>query len=238
MNIVGEGTVSPNYNNALLALGANYAMTAKSTNGFAFAGWTDGTGSTLGNGTTLKFTMAPNLTLMATFSDTNKPTVKISAPIANQRMTNGIADVKGTASDNWGLSGVWYQCNTNDWNLATTTNGYKNWTTTVALAAGTNTFKAYALDWGGNYSATSSVSFYSGNAFKLFLTFDTNKPMWTNGLKFTLQLSSNLTGHLEYSTDMIHWVKWTNFRGTNSAIAFHDPDATNSPRRFYRALVP
>jgi hypothetical protein len=30
----------------------------------------------------------------------------------------------------------------------------------------------------------------------------------------------------------------TNFTGTNSTLHFRDPAATNSSRRFYRAVVP
>jgi hypothetical protein len=34
------------------------------------------------------------------------------------------------------------------------------------------------------------------------------------------------------------WTTLTNFVGTNTTITFHDPAATNSPRRFYRAVIP
>lgn len=241
IRMTGLGTISPNYSNAWLQVGNSYSITSSPASGFKFTSWTISTnwiGGVSTNTVALHFVMAPNLTLLATFTDTNKPTVTITAPTANQRMTNALAYVKGTASDNWGLTGVWYQLNTNGWKLAATSNGYTNWTTTATLSAGTNMLKAYALDWGGNYSATSSVSFYSSNTFKLLLSFTTAKPLLTNGLTFTVQLSSNLNGHLEYSTNLLNWVSWTNFKGTNAAITFRDPAATNLPHRFYRAVVP
>jgi hypothetical protein len=153
-------------------------------------------------------------------------------------MTNALAYVTGKASDNWGVYGVWYQVNTNAWNLATTATSYSNWTATATLVAGTNTIRSYTMDWGGNYSTTSSVSVISSNTFKLLLSFGTSKPLLTNGLTFTLQLSSNLNGHIYYSTNMINWVSWTNFKGTNASFTFRDPAATNSPKRFYRAVIP
>ena len=114
--------------------------------------------------------------MQANFADVTKPTLTITAPTAGQHMTNALATVIGTASDNWKVSAVWYQLTNGiltggTWSLATTTNNYTNWTTTVTLAAGTNTVKAYAVDLGGNYSTTSSVSVFSSNTFKLQLNF-------------------------------------------------------------------
>jgi hypothetical protein len=40
------------------------------------------------------------------------------------------------------------------------------------------------------------------------------------------------------STNLVDWMSWTNFRGTNPTINFRDPTATNAPQRFYRAVVP
>jgi hypothetical protein len=158
-------------------------------------------------------------------------------------MTNALATVVGTASDNWKVSAVWYQLTnkilgSGTWSLATTTNNYTNWTTTVTLAVGSNTLKAYAVDLGGNYSTTSSVSVLSSNTFKLLLDFALNQPLTCTGLNCTLQLSSNLNGHIQVSTNLTSWTTLTNFVGTNTTLNFHDPAATNSPRRFYRAVVP
>jgi hypothetical protein len=62
--INGNGTVSPNYNGALLQIGENYSMTARAGSGFVFTNWT---GSLMTNGATLRFTMASNLMFRANF---------------------------------------------------------------------------------------------------------------------------------------------------------------------------
>jgi hypothetical protein len=243
----GLGTISPNYSNAWLEIGRNYSTTATAaTNGFVFTNWVTSTnwiGGATTTKTNLSFMMASNLTLQVNFADVVRPTNRITAPTSGQHMTNALATVVGTASDNWKVSAVWYQLTngilTNGtWSLATTTNNYTNWTTTITLAAGTNTVKAYAVDLGGNYSTTSSVSVLSSNTFKLQLDFAMNQPLTSTGLNFTLQISSNLNGHIQVSTNLFNWVTLTNFVGTNTTLNFRDPAATNSSSRFYRAVIP
>jgi len=247
IHAIGLGTISPNYSNAWLEIGRNYTTTATAaTNGFAFSNWVASTnwiGGTTTTKTNLPFMMASNLTLQVTFADVTKPTLTITAPTAGQHMTNALATVVGTAGDNWKVSAVWYQLTNKvltggTWNLATTANNYTNWSTIVTLAAGTNTVKAYAVDLGGNYSTTSSVSVLSSNTFKLQLNFALNQPLTSTGLNFTLQISSNLNGHLQVSTNLFNWATFTNFVGTNTTINFRDPAATNSKSRFYRAVIP
>jgi hypothetical protein len=242
----GLGTISPNYSNAWLEIGRNYSITSAPASGFVFTNWlvsTNWIGGTTMSKTNLQFMMASNLTLLANFLDVTKPTLAITAPTAGKHMTNAMATVIGTASDNWKVSAVWYQLTnailtSGTWNLATTTNNYTNWTTTVTLAVGTNTVKAYAVDLGGNYSTTSSVSVLSSNTFKLQFNFTMNQPLTSTGLNFTLQISSNLNGHIQISTNLLNWLTLTNFVGTNTTLNFRDPGATNSPSRFYRAVIP
>ena len=173
--------------------------------------------------------MASNLTLQASFMETSRPTLSITAPTSGQHMTNALATVVGTASDNWKVSEVWYQLTNGiltggTWCLLTgTTNNYTNWTTTVTLAAGSNTLKAYAVNLGGNYSTTSSVSVLSSNTFKLQLNFALNQPLTSTGLNFTLQLSSNLNGHIQVSTNLTSWATLTNFVGTEYDAEFPRP---------------
>ena len=62
----GLGSLSPNYNGALLQIGKSYSMTATAAAGFAFVNWT---GNITTNGATLQFTMASNLTFTANFVD-------------------------------------------------------------------------------------------------------------------------------------------------------------------------
>ena len=243
---VGLGTISPNYSNAWLEIGRNYSITSAPASGFVFTNWiisTNWIGGVTVTGTNLQFMMASNLTLQASFVETNKPTLTISTPTPGQHMTNAIANVTGTANDVWMVTAVWYQLTNailpgGTWSLAATTNSNTNWSTTLTLAAGTNTVKAYAVNLGGNYSATNSVSFVSSNSFKLQLTFTNTLPLETNGLVFSLQLSIGLNGHIQVSSNLTSWATLTNFVGTNSTLIFRDPAATNSPHRFYRAVMP
>ena len=238
---IGLGTILPNYSNAWLEIGRNYSITSAPAKGFVFTNRTVSTnwiGGATVTGTNLQFMMESNLTLLATFVETSRQTLLITAPTNNQHLTNAIAYITGTNSDNWGVSGVWYRLNSNAWNSVTTTNSYTNWTQTVTLLSGTNTVNAYAINLGGNYSLTNSVSFVSSNTFALQLLFTNTQPMKTNGLVFNLQLSTGLNGHIQVSTNLTSWVTLTNFVGTNSSITFRDPAATNSSQRFYRAVIP
>jgi hypothetical protein len=60
----GSGTVSPNLNGQLLAVGATFKVTAKPNPGSIFAGWT---GDLVTDAATLTFMMQSNLTLQANF---------------------------------------------------------------------------------------------------------------------------------------------------------------------------
>ena len=241
VNTSGLGTVSPNDNGAILQIGKNYSIKATAATGFAFTNWTGGTSlplQVITNGTTVRFLMESNLMLQANFLDVTKPTLKITAPVSGQHMSNALTEVKGTASDNWKLAGVWYQLNGGTWNQPSTTDGWTNWMTTVELQNATNTIKAYAMDIGGNVSTTSTVSFVSSNAFELQLLFTMAQPLTTHGLNLALQVSPNLSGHVEASTNLVGWMTLTNFVGTNSIIEFTDPEATNLTQRYYRAVIP
>jgi hypothetical protein len=182
--------------------------------------------------------MESNLMLQANFLDVTKPMLSITAPVSGQHMSNALANVTGTASDNWKVAGVWYQLNGGTWNQPATTNGWTNWMTTVELQNATNTIAAYAVDLGGNVSTTSTVSFISSNAFELQLVFTMAQPLTTNGLNFALQVSPKLSGHVEVSTNLGDWATLTNFVGTNSTIEFIDAEATNLSQRYYRAVIP
>ena len=156
VQMTGLGRLSPNYSNAVLAIGQSYTITATPGTGFAFINWT---GSLTTNGANLKFTMASNLTFTANFVDTNKPTVSITNLASGQRVSNAVFTVKGTASDNWQVSNVVCQLNGGGWNSATNISNWTNWVAGVTLTPGTNLAQAFAMDTTGNKSTTNSVSF-------------------------------------------------------------------------------
>ena len=63
----GSGKLSPNYNNALLAIGNSYTITATAGAGYLFSNWVSNIGGVLTNGPTLKFVMESNLVFTANF---------------------------------------------------------------------------------------------------------------------------------------------------------------------------
>ena len=155
-----SGSLSPNYTNGTrLAVNENYSLTASPAASFAFANWTDGSGKLLTNGNTLRFTMAPSLSLRANFTDGTAPTLSFVSPTLNQQWGNPTFTVTGKAADNVAVANVFYSLNNGSWVNATTANGWTNWSGSLTLTPGTNTVRAYAVDSSANCSATNSVSF-------------------------------------------------------------------------------
>jgi hypothetical protein len=154
----GQGTISPNYSNAVLQINKSYTVTATAAAGFAFTNWilsTNWVGDLASNKAALNFTMESNLTLQVNFVDTNKPVLTITNPPANATFSNSPAvTVKGTATDNVAVASVSWRLGANAWNTAAGTN---NWQADVTLAPGTNVFSAYAVDTSGNDSTTNSL---------------------------------------------------------------------------------
>jgi uncharacterized repeat protein (TIGR03803 family) len=200
----GLGAILPNDSNAWLEVGRNYSIKATPATGFAATNWvisTNWSGGANTNNATVQFMMASNLTLQLNFAEVSRPMLTITAPTNLQKLTNALAHVKGTASDNWYVNQVWYQLNSGSWNPATTTNAWTNWTVTLPLVQGTNTVKAYAVDLGGNNSNTNSVSMVASNTFKLQFNFATTTPMAGNGLNFSLQVSPGINGTHQFCRD-------------------------------------
>jgi len=159
--VVGQGTVSPNYNGKELQLGSSYTLTATPKPGFAFYGWT---GSLTNTSTKLTFVMSSNLTLKANFVDVQRPVLAILFPAVNATVTNSPLTLAGKASDNVGVISVFYQLNGTGWDQAETANGYTNWTAALTPVQGANTVAAYAQDAAGNKSLTNTVKFtYAGS---------------------------------------------------------------------------
>lgn len=153
----GSGSVSPNYNGKMMEIGKTFSMTAKAAKGFAFLNWT---GSLTANAAKLTFVMASNLTFTASFADVKRPVSVITVPAVNKLVTNEFFTATGKASDNVGVSNVWYQLNGTGWFPVTTTNIFTNWTALgLAPATGANLIQAFAVDAAGNVSLTNSVKF-------------------------------------------------------------------------------
>jgi hypothetical protein len=87
--------------------------------------------------------------------DVQKPTIRISAPANGARLSNSVAMVRGTATDNARVAAVWYQLDAGVWQQAS---GTTNWTAEPILSAGSNMFQVYAVDAAGNRSLTNRLS--------------------------------------------------------------------------------
>ena len=148
----GSGTVAPELNGQLLEIGASYSLTATPTAGFVFGGWS---GDASGTNATLNFTMIPNMTVQANFSDATAPSLAISSPAAGARFTNAPVTFAGTASDNVAVSRVEYSLNNGAFSIAS---GTSNWSASLALVPGTNTIRVKSIDNLGNESALVSRS--------------------------------------------------------------------------------
>lgn len=153
----GPGSISPVLNGANVRIGSSLTLTATPTTGCAFNGWTDGNGLLITNKAAFTFVMTTNLVLVANMIDTNKPIVTVTTPSNLLTTTNEFLAATGKASDNITLANVFYQLNGGNWYLANTTNGWTNWSVTLDLASGTNSFSIYAADSTGNFSITNNT---------------------------------------------------------------------------------
>src|SRR6185369_717029 len=163
----GVGNISGLTNRQPLEIGRGYVVTAsvRAGSGYAFVNWTGGTNqgqlSVLSTNLTLSFIMQSNLCLVANFKDVTRPNVSITIPAANSRVSNDVITVRGTASDNAGVSNLWMSINGGAWQPGQTTNQWTNWwVADVPLVAGTNVARAFGADPTGNLSLTNGASFF------------------------------------------------------------------------------
>jgi hypothetical protein len=108
-------------------------------------------------------TVIKRLTL---YADDTPPTIAITNPISGQITSDGVVTVRGTATDNLGLSNVWVQINGGSWTRAT---GTSSWSADVTPQNGTNTVRAFSEDFAGNVSQTNSVDFRYGARLTVLL---------------------------------------------------------------------
>jgi hypothetical protein len=179
----GAGSISPNYDGVPLQIGEFYSLTATSpVAGFGlqnWQSWTNISSITTNYGSTLKFTMASNLTIVANMGDVTKPVITVTSVVTNSGGVPNNLLISGTTSDNLAVTNVQFLQNniflTNTvWSDASTGNNWSNWTAQVSLAAGTNIIYLQATDSSGNRSLTNTVkSFFSAYST---LTVRTNGP--------------------------------------------------------------
>ncbi|MGD0815914.1 MAG: hypothetical protein ABSA83_20160 [Verrucomicrobiota bacterium] len=204
ITINGRGSVSPNDKGKNLIIGQSYTIKAVPAAGFGFLDWiiTGSTNTVTNTAAKMTFQMVSNLQLTANFLDVQPPTVKITTKAAQG--SNSVVTISGTARDNVGVSGLWYQVGTSGWNLAATENDYTNWTAVVVLVPGQNTIKVYAEDAAGNTSLTNTVA----------LTDDSIGLAPESIAGTTLQLTATNTNSAVLSFD---WSTFSQIGGSNTS---------------------
>jgi hypothetical protein len=223
----GRGAIIPYTNGAVLQIGRNYTVTATALagSGFAFTNWTGGVAqplTVLTNHATLVFPMMSNLMLQANFVDISKPVLKITNVVSGLKVTNASFTVRGTATDNVAVAGIFCQLNGTGWTGPTTFAG-SHWSDNLTLSAGTNQFQAYAVDTSGNLSLTNTVKIVLSNpgvpaglvaaagslvvpTQPLKFTSDQGGSKVANGLlQLHLTGPTNAVVIIESSPDLIHW---------------------------------
>jgi uncharacterized repeat protein (TIGR03803 family) len=89
------------------------------------------------------------------------PTLTITSPKTNTSVTSATLTVHGTAAGNYGVTNVEFQLNGGtNWTSVTNKTQWTNWSATVVLQGGSNTFKAYSVDPIGQHSQTNSVTVF------------------------------------------------------------------------------
>ena len=118
-------------------------------------------------------------------ADTTAPILKIVSPTSKTVAISNLFTATGTATDNAGVTGVYYQINGGTWTLASTANSWSNWTANLNLNAGPNVLNVYAKDSSNNLSPTNTVTF----------TFTVNVPVTvTINIPGSGSVSPNLNG--------------------------------------------
>jgi hypothetical protein len=92
--------------------------------------------------------------------DLVKPSLMFVSPPNGTKITSSPITIRGTSKDNVQVSAVHIQLNGDNWHLASTTNGWTNWSDEVHLLPGNNRICAYSSDISGNVSATNCISLY------------------------------------------------------------------------------
>jgi uncharacterized repeat protein (TIGR03803 family) len=73
-----------------------------------------------------------------------RPVLTIMSPRQNMRVSNAVVNITGKSMGADPVGAVYCQDNANGWSLASTTNGWTNWTCNLTLSPGTNQVQAYA----------------------------------------------------------------------------------------------
>jgi hypothetical protein len=102
-------------------------------------------------------------TTAPTPTDTSSPTVSLTSPAANSTV-NGTTTLAATASDNVGVTGVWFTVDGAAIGAEDTAAPYQASWNTASVANGTHTLRAIARDAAGNTTTSAPVTVTVSNA--------------------------------------------------------------------------
>src|SRR5581483_9368170 len=166
----------------------------------------------------------------------NAVTVLAGATFTNALLATFTNGVPGSAATNFTASINWGDNTITSGSVATNGGGQK-------VVLGT-----HAYPYPGSYPVYVKVQSSIGASVTILsyvtaitvpkLSLGASPAPSANGFSFNLQVTSGLNVSIQFSGDLKNWTTLTNFTATNSTLAFRDPAATNSSRRFYRAVVP
>jgi hypothetical protein len=140
--------------------GATAKLTARAKPGFAFTAWTSSL-EVPNTNKEISFVVNGPESFVAHFKDIQPPTIAITAPGNNEKITTSAFPLEGTAKDNVAVAAVYYSLNGGAWTPAYTVNGFAYWYAYVTLPPNsTNTVSAYAVDTSGNATTNKQVKFF------------------------------------------------------------------------------
>jgi hypothetical protein len=160
VKIIGSGPLSYQWfkNSTPLAIGGQVAgansnvLTISGVGPANCALYSVSVGNAIGNVTS----GSASLTLQGT--DKSGPTLVISSPRPNSKVTDGALTVSGTAKHALGVACVWTRLNGADWILARTADNWATWSADLTLSSYTNVIEACAMDASGVFSAIKAVT--------------------------------------------------------------------------------
>jgi hypothetical protein len=208
MNLAGQNW---SVTNLLLALGPNLVQVTA----------TDSSGN-IASDTAVIFFVPP---------DTNAPAVLIDFPTLNAVYETGfsVLNLSGTAADNLGVTEIKWTSNHGGQGVA---NGVAPWSVNdIPLQPGLNVIEVTAYDAAGNTATDALSVIYTLPPLHL------NALGMSNGV-FLLEMSGPpITCVIQVSSNLVQWLPLsTNTIPVEGSMIISDPDASNQPVRFYRAV--
>jgi len=145
VTVIGQGTVTPNGGD--FPTGQSVSLTASSSNGWVFAGWSESVTVTQ---STASVTLNGLTPVTAEFRDVVPPAIQLTSPASTG--TSEIITLAGSVSDNHGISEVWWERENGAKQFLTLSNGFFSMTNLALTQIGSNTFRVIAKDISGNHT--------------------------------------------------------------------------------------